>query len=195
MKKNKNTILALLFLTSCGLSAQMQFNGPTINTNISTNASSSFFNVSKAFSSASVGTPSLSNNFGKGLVFSDTDLTTFEFVTDSSTGVDFPRYFDGMVVYNTGTGKTMTGKSNLPSVSTDVTPGFYYFYNPNNGNRNPSSITTGVWKPMSDNAWKLLGNSGTNPATNFIGTTDAVDFIAKTNNQERLRISSSGNVG
>ncbi|SIR03763.1 hypothetical protein SAMN05880574_1631, partial [Chryseobacterium sp. RU37D] len=31
--------------------------------------------------------------------------------------------------------------------------------------------------------------------TNFIGTTDAVDFIAKTNNQERLRISSSGNVG
>nr|WP_228403426.1 hypothetical protein [Chryseobacterium sp. RU37D] len=28
-----------------------------------------------------------------------------------------------------------------------------------------------------------------------MGTTDAVDFIAKTNNQERLRISSSGNVG
>src|SRR5207249_10608785 len=44
-------------------------------------------------------------------------------------------------------------------------------------------------------AWSLTGNPGTTAATNFIGTTDAVDFVAKTNNTERMRILSSGNVG
>jgi hypothetical protein len=45
------------------------------------------------------------------------------------------------------------------------------------------------------NAWTLLGNSGTAPATNFIGTTDAVDFVTRTNNVERMRVLSGGNVG
>lgn len=44
-------------------------------------------------------------------------------------------------------------------------------------------------------AWILAGNPGTNPATNFIGTTDANDFVIRTNNIERLRVSSAGNVG
>ncbi|WP_155845053.1 hypothetical protein [Chryseobacterium daeguense] len=170
------------------MSAQIQTNGNVGNT---INGSNAFLDVSKAFSSASVIDPSLTNNLGKGLVFSDTDLTKFEFILPSDA-TTFPKYFDGMVVYNTGTGKTKTGGNNLPSVSTDVSPGFYYFYNPNGAG---GSVTTGVWKPLSDNAWKLLGNSGTNPGTNFIGTTDAIDFIAKTNNQERLRVTSSGNVG
>jgi hypothetical protein len=45
------------------------------------------------------------------------------------------------------------------------------------------------------NAWSLTGNAGTNPATNFIGTTGAQDWVMRTNNVERARISSSGNVG
>lgn len=45
------------------------------------------------------------------------------------------------------------------------------------------------------NAWNLTGNSETNPTTNFIGTTDAKDLVVKTNNSERLIISSSGNIG
>lgn len=44
-------------------------------------------------------------------------------------------------------------------------------------------------------AWALTGNSGTTAGTNFIGTTDAIDFVAKTNNSERLRVLSTGNVG
>lgn len=44
-------------------------------------------------------------------------------------------------------------------------------------------------------AWSLLGNSGTNAGTNFIGTTDAVDFVTRTNNTERMRVTSGGNVG
>ena len=48
---------------------------------------------------------------------------------------------------------------------------------------------------LSASFWSKTGNSGTVAVTNFIGTTDAVDFIEKTNNTERLRISSAGNVG
>ncbi|MGB4844524.1 MAG: hypothetical protein WBP16_08675, partial [Ferruginibacter sp.] len=43
--------------------------------------------------------------------------------------------------------------------------------------------------------WHLTGNSGTNASTNFIGTIDAVDFIAKTTNTERMRIASGGKIG
>jgi len=43
--------------------------------------------------------------------------------------------------------------------------------------------------------WTLNGNAGTNPATNFIGTTDAQSLAFKTNNSERILISSDGNVG
>ena len=41
--------------------------------------------------------------------------------------------------------------------------------------------------------WGLTGNAGTSASTNFIGTTDAVDFVTKTNNTERMRVSSGGN--
>ena len=43
--------------------------------------------------------------------------------------------------------------------------------------------------------WSLTGSAGTNPATNFIGTTDASDFVVRTNAVERTRITSSGFVG
>jgi len=44
-------------------------------------------------------------------------------------------------------------------------------------------------------AWSLTGNAGTNPATNFIGTTDAQPFLVRTNNTEKLRITADGNIG
>lgn len=40
--------------------------------------------------------------------------------------------------------------------------------------------------------WGLKGNSATSTATNFLGTTDNVDMIFKTNSTERLRMLSSG---
>jgi hypothetical protein len=43
--------------------------------------------------------------------------------------------------------------------------------------------------------WGLTGNSGTAPATNFVGTTDAQDFVTRTNNTEKMRVTSAGNVG
>jgi hypothetical protein len=39
--------------------------------------------------------------------------------------------------------------------------------------------------------WKLTGNSGTNPATHFVGTTDAQDFRIGVNATTRWRILAS----
>jgi hypothetical protein len=47
---------------------------------------------------------------------------------------------------------------------------------------------------LANNVWNATGNAGTVAGTNFIGTTDAIDFVAKTNNTERLRILSAGQV-
>ena len=45
------------------------------------------------------------------------------------------------------------------------------------------------------NAWSLTGNAGTVVGTNFIGTTDAVDWQIRTNGLDRIRVTSGGNVG
>lgn len=45
------------------------------------------------------------------------------------------------------------------------------------------------------NAWELLGNAGTTAGTNFLGTTDAQDMVIKTNNTEKMRVTTSGQVG
>ncbi len=43
--------------------------------------------------------------------------------------------------------------------------------------------------------WSLTGNSGSTAGTNFIGTTDAIDFVTKTNGIERMRVLANGRVG
>lgn len=42
--------------------------------------------------------------------------------------------------------------------------------------------------------WTMTGNANTNPATNFIGTTDLKDLVFKTNNLERLKINANGDL-
>lgn len=49
--------------------------------------------------------------------------------------------------------------------------------------------------PGSLDAWARLGNAGTTPAVNFIGTTDNADLVMRTNNMERARIAANGFVG
>jgi hypothetical protein len=44
-------------------------------------------------------------------------------------------------------------------------------------------------------AWDLTGNAGTNPANNFVGTTDKQPLVIKTNGVEALRIDTGQNVG
>ena len=77
--------------------------------------------------------------------------------------------------------------------------GFYY---------NTSSTTSPAWMFLLNNSsgWSLTGNAASNPSSspigtaiptgqNYVGTIDLKDFVMATNNLERLRISSAGNVG
>ncbi|MBS1575110.1 MAG: hypothetical protein JST09_07370, partial [Bacteroidetes bacterium] len=74
-----------------------------------------------------------------------------------------------------------------PSISlliyqTDNTPGFYYY----NGT---------AWNTVggnSNNIWSLNGNAGTNPSTNFIGTTDNQSLVFKVNNEAAGKIDVAG---
>jgi hypothetical protein len=45
------------------------------------------------------------------------------------------------------------------------------------------------------NDWKVDGNAGTTPATNFLGTTDNQDLVFRTNNTEKARVTANGYVG
>lgn len=60
--------------------------------------------------------------------------------------------------------------------------------------------SNGSWKKIADLSeasanWSLKGNSGIDSTVNFMGTVDGKPLIMKTNNTERLRINSNGNVG
>ena len=44
-------------------------------------------------------------------------------------------------------------------------------------------------------SWSILGNTGTVPATNFLGTKDNNALVLRTNNVERMRILPNGKVG
>ncbi|QQR87904.1 MAG: hypothetical protein IPJ76_06685 [Flavobacteriales bacterium] len=81
-----------------------------------------------------------------------------------------------LLVYNTNTAGV---------VPTNVTPGYYYW--------------DGAWVRFATTGqlgWGLTGNAGTVAGTNFIGTTDAVDWVIKTGGSaatnERARVLSGG---
>ncbi|MFB9078940.1 hypothetical protein ACFFWB_16275 [Flavobacterium procerum] len=78
----------------------------------------------------------------------------------------------GMCIYNT---------SASGSGGTAVSPGMYY----NDGTQ---------WLRMPTSSWQINGNTGTNASVNFLGTTDAKDFITKTTDTERMRVSANGNL-
>jgi hypothetical protein len=58
-----------------------------------------------------------------------------------------------------------------------------------NGEVLTMSGTDIVWQAPTPSGWSLSGNTGTNPATQFIGTTDNQDLVFKRNNIESFRLS------
>ncbi|MEN2402989.1 hypothetical protein GKZ90_0024600 [Flavobacterium sp. MC2016-06] len=110
------------------------------------------------------------NAANKGLLIPRVDLKS---LTDkaSITGGDPAT---SLLVYNTNAGLT-NGVG-------------YYFWE------------AGTWKKMATNedlkpGWDLLGNAGTIPGINYIGTSDSQDLQIKTNAEPRVTISAAGNVG
>jgi hypothetical protein len=146
----------LTFLVIIPFNAQLLSNFPITSSITNSNV---FLDASSNFSTeAGAGA-----NVGKGIVVPSVDLVNFEFDLTMAEGSTFPTFFDGMVVYNKATGSTLiTG--NRSSTATAVTPGFYYFSNPNGYNN--QNVTGGTWKP--------LGGSQTNIGTSETATTTAI---------------------
>lgn len=133
----KKILILSLFLVGLLSSAfsQVQFNRNTQNTITDQNP---FLDASTYFPDA--------NSVGKGLAFPRTDLTAWTFDMSTVDGINFPTSFDGMIVYNTGTGLTLSGQG----IQTNVSPGFYYFQNP--VNLGDVDISQGQWVPIGTNA-------------------------------------------
>ncbi len=68
--------------------------------------------------------------------------------------------------------------------------GYYYW----DGSQWQKMATTAD-VPVAAASWNIIGNTGTTPGTNFLGTTDAKDLVVKTNGSEKIRISAGGNIG
>ncbi|MBS1505574.1 MAG: hypothetical protein JSS79_02900 [Bacteroidetes bacterium] len=102
----------------------------------------------------------------KGMLIPQINLTS---LTDATT-IATPAH--SLLVYNTNAALA-EGKG-------------YYF--------NSGTTVAPVWTKLvaSGSDWKLAGNTGTTPGTNFIGTTDAQGLVVKTNNTSRMTISSTG---
>ncbi|SRR5579883_885626 len=105
-------------------------------------------------------------------------------LTSNSKGLLVPRMTEsqknaiatpatGLLIYETDTATTGSYAGQAPT--------FWYY----NGT---------TWIPFLGAAWQLLGNSGTSPTYNFIGTKDSVDWVIRTRDTERVRIYSGGNV-
>ena len=108
-------------------------------------------------------------------------------LASSTTTITIASPATSLLVYNDGTG--------------GLSPAGYYY--------NAGNTTSPLWVQLLNGgtpgtAWMLTGNAGTTASTaaygatvnnNFIGTTDAKDFTFATNNLERMRITSAGNVG
>jgi hypothetical protein len=120
-------------------------------------------------------------------------------IPDASSKLDISSASSGLLIPRVSLVSVMNGASPISSPATSllvynsnasVTGGSgtgYYFWNGTQWER----LFSGAFSPN----WSLTGNSGTSAATNFIGTTDAIDFVTKTNNIERMRVTSTGLVG
>jgi hypothetical protein len=98
-------------------------------------------------------------------------------LTSTSQGLLIPRMAGSQM---TGIASPATGNF----VFNTTANGFYYF-------------DGAAWVPIlgSNTAWGLTGNTGTTSTTNFLGTTDNVDFRIKTRNAQIFALTASGNVG
>ncbi len=152
--------ISIVVLCCCNYSfAQATFN----NSNFGTQAASlAFINGAAASTYTNV------NFAGKGILYPKTDLTS---ITGSSVA-NATNNYDGLVVYNIGTGPIPTDA--LGTSDEDVAPGFYYYSNPSE-----SGVDSGVWTPLGSGGGSGVGSivitDNTPVDTNV--TTAATDIV------------------
>jgi len=91
---------------------------------------------------------------------------------------------------------TLSNNLSNPSPVSSPATGLLVF---NTGSNQPVGLyywDGSQWNPSSGSSdfWSLTGNGGTTPGVNYLGTTDAVDFVVFTNKSERMRFESDGQV-
>ena len=116
------------------------------------------------------------NGAGKGILFPRTDLTTLV-TTDvydaNSVGTITynPNYYDGLIVFNTGTG-ALPASNSMGSTATVVSPGFYYYRNTS------STFAGGEWKPLgSAGSPKVHITENTPTETNLVTANTASEKV------------------
>ncbi len=105
---------------------------------------------------------------------------------DASSILELAATTMGLLVPRMNTGqKTAIGTPATGLLVYDNTLSQFYYYN---------GVT---WVPFvaASTGWSTTGNAGTVASTNFLGTTDAIDLRFRTDNIERMSITSAGNVG
>lgn len=131
---------------------------------------------------------------------------SFGDVTDNNGGAilhlaSFQAYWDGITNHNNtfGINKIPTNGVALDVLGNSVFTGSITMVD---GNEQAGFVMTsdanglGSWQAASSGSgWGLTGNAGTTAGTNFIGTTDVVDFVTKTGGIERYRTKSYGVTG
>lgn len=81
------------------------------------------------------------------------------------------------------------------AINTPATALMIYNTTTNEVQTNIGTPATPVWSATPTAGWKTTGNAGTDPATNFLGTTDNQPLVVRTNNAEALRVLPDGKVG
>lgn len=100
-------------------------------------------------------------------------------VSSTNKGLLIPR----VNITNLATIAPITGSATVSMLvyNTNATTGQGYYY-----------WNGATWVRLSTgDAWQLTGNAGTNATTNFLGTTDNIDFSIRRANLERFRLNAS----
>jgi hypothetical protein len=111
---------------------------------------------------------------------------------------------DNSIVYYHSNGGTKVGVGTVnPSEAVDIVGSvkFSGALMPNNNAgtsgyvlASAGSNASPVWTQPSNLYWNVLGNTGTNASTNYLGTSDAQPLVFRTNATERMRILSTGQI-
>ena len=97
---------------------------------------------------------------------------------------------NGLIVQgNTGIG------TNAPTAALHVAGASRFVDGTQAAGRIMTSDASGNASWVASPDWSRAGNAGTNPASEFIGTTDAQAFRIRTNNLERVAVTSAGHIG
>jgi hypothetical protein len=160
--KNKLNF-TIVFFTIFGIVSYGQIKSNQSVANASINTSSLFLDASASTinNGSSVG----STNLGKGLAFPRVDLSVLILTNAGSyLSSNNPNKFDGTVVYN-----TVTSATTASGISIAVTPGFYYFSNPNKSLPNVTTALGGTWTALGSGSVKNIGTSEIATSTSIDG--------------------------